>query len=130
MLEMKSKPQLITRDYWIGRWRDDPNDAEWDRAPRRPAEVRPGRRDRLGDQLHCSLRVETDVRGASSTIRGAGIGFAPGSHLLASEPPLAAVRWVPSAQVRSGARRQLVGLFAGDAVAVAVHVGVLLVDAV
>src|SRR3954453_6579 len=75
MLEMKSKPQLITRDYWIGRWRDDPNDAEWDRAPRRPAEVRPGRRDRLGDQLHRSLRVETDVRGASSTIRGAGIGL-------------------------------------------------------
>lgn len=29
MLELKTRPQLITREYWIGLWRDDPDDARW-----------------------------------------------------------------------------------------------------
>src|SRR4051794_31184307 len=27
MLEVEAEPETITRDYWIGQWRDDPEDA-------------------------------------------------------------------------------------------------------
>jgi hypothetical protein len=29
ILELKSHPQLISREYWVGQWRDDPGDQPW-----------------------------------------------------------------------------------------------------
>src|SRR4051794_37173521 len=29
IIGLRSRPELITRDFWIGQWGNDPNDAEW-----------------------------------------------------------------------------------------------------
>jgi hypothetical protein len=29
MIELETRPQLLSREYWTGLWRDDPEDSEW-----------------------------------------------------------------------------------------------------